>query len=245
MNEIILGDCIDFLKKQKGKIFDVVFTSPPYNRLRNDTYAKFDDINTDYYKMLCELTENCIRLTNGNVIINVQSNMYNKKDLIKWQADFVNYYKGCVVWCKNNPTPSWNYKKEKDVYSVTNAYEYFYFFGDENSNFEANNKILNFLVTNVNTEHFEGHGAVMKLEVAEWFIQNFTKKGDFVFDPFIGCGTTAVACIHNGRRWGGVEIIPEYKEMAEKRIQFELDQHSLFDDIYQDERKEYKQLSLF
>ena len=203
MNEIILGDCIDFLKKQKGKIFDVVFTSPPYNRLRNDTYAKFDDINTDYYKMLCELTENCIRLTNGNVIINVQSNMYNKKDLIKWQADFVNYYKGCVVWCKNNPTPSWNYKKEKDVYSVTNAYEYFYFFGDENSNFEANNKILNFLVTNVNTEHFEGHGAVMKLEVAEWFIQNFTKKGDFVFDPFIGCGTTAVACIHNGRRWGG------------------------------------------
>ena len=49
-DKIILGDCIEYLKNQNGKIFDEVFTSPPYNRIRNDTYAKFDDINTDYYK---------------------------------------------------------------------------------------------------------------------------------------------------------------------------------------------------
>lgn len=63
INEIVSGDCIDYLKKQTGKIFDVVFTSSPYNRIRNDTYAKFDDVNPNYLQMLCDLTENCLRLT--------------------------------------------------------------------------------------------------------------------------------------------------------------------------------------
>jgi DNA modification methylase len=83
----------------------------------------------------------------------------------------------------------------------------------------------------------------MKLEIAEWFIQNFTKKGDYVFDPFFGCGTTGVACIHNGRRWGGVELIPEYKQIAEKRIKLEQDQLSLFDE--EEIEMLYEQQSLF
>lgn len=228
MNEkIILGDCIEYLKNQNGKIFDEVFTSPPYNRIRNDTYAKFDDINTDYYKMLCELTENCLRLTKGNVIINIQSNLFNKIDVARWYGKFAEKLKGVVIWIKTNPQPATNFRN--GVYSVTNAYESFYIFGDDNQEFTANHKIYNYVSSSVNSEHFEGHGAVMKLEIAEWFIQNFTKKNDFVFDPFFGCGTTGVACIHSSRRWGGVELIPEYKAIAEKRIKSELEQKSLFE----------------
>ena len=52
----------------------------------------------------------------------------------------------------------------------------------------------------------------------EWFIDNFTNEGDFVFDPFFGCGTTGVACVNYNRNWGGVEIVPEYIEIARKRI---------------------------
>ena len=37
-------------------------------------------------------------------------------------------------------------------------------------------------------------------------------------DPFFGCGTTGVACVNYERDWGGIEIIPEYKNMAEERI---------------------------
>lgn len=228
MSEIILGDCIEYLKKQEGKIYDVVFTSPPYNRIRNDTYAKFDDINTDYYKMLCDLTENCLRLTKGNVIINIQSNLFNKIDVARWQGKFADKLKGCVIWIKTNPQPATNFRN--GVYSVTNAYENFYVFGENEQEFTSYHKVYNYVSSSVNSEHFEGHGAVMKLEIAEWFIQNFTKKGDYVFDPFFGCGTTAVACIHNGRRWGGVELIPEYKQIAEKRIKLEQDQISLFDE---------------
>ena len=201
--EIILGDCVKYMQGLEGKIFDVAFTSPPYNRIRNDTYAKFDDITSDYYKLLCDVTENLLRLTKGNVIINVQSNMYNKSEIAKWQGAFADKLKGVVVWTKENPCPSWNYKNKKDVFSVTNSFEYFFIFGEDSQDFEANHKIFNYIHSTVNSEHFEGHGAVMKLEIAEFFITNFTKKGDFVFDPFMGMGTTAVACVHNCRRWGG------------------------------------------
>ena len=219
--QIIKGNCIEIFPLIEDNEFDDVFTSPPYNRKRNDTYAKFNDINNDYYQLLRKVTEESLRIAKNNIIINVQTNMYNKKDVLKWLADFADYYKGTVVWCKKNPTPSWNFKKEKNVYSVTNAVENFYIFGKNNTAFEANNKIFNFIISNVNSKHFTGHGAVMKLEIAEWFIRNFTKKDEFVFDPFFGCGTTGVACTHLGRRWGGVELVDEYIQIAEKRIKEE------------------------
>ena len=219
MNEIILGDCLDYMKGLEGKVFDVAFTSPPYNRIRNDTYEEFTDINPNYFEMMCDVTSNLLRLTKGNVIINVQSNLFNKKDVAKWQGVFADKLKGVIIWCKNNPLPTANYRN--GVYSVTNAYEYFFIFGEDSQEFTANTKIYNYINSNVNSEHFEGHGAVMKLEIAEFFIRNFSKKGDYVFDPFMGCGTTGVACVHNGRNWGGVEIIPKYKAMAEKRIKEE------------------------
>ena len=217
--QIILGDCIEFIKNLEGEPFDVAFTSPPYNRIRDDTYSEFHDVNDHYYEMLCNLTENLLRLTKGNVIINIQMNMCNKADVARWHGRFADSLKGVVVWCKNNPQPATNFRN--GVYSVTNAYENFYVLGKDSTEFTANNKIYNYIVSNVNSKHYEGHGAVMKLEVAEFFIENFTKENDFVFDPFMGCGTTAVACMHLKRRWGGCEIVPKYKDMAERRIRDE------------------------
>lgn len=219
MNEVILGDCLQYMKSLEGKVFDVAFTSPPYNRIRDDTYDKFKDINPNYCQMLCDVTKHLLRLTKGNVIINVQSNLFNKADVARWQGQFADKLKGTVIWIKNNPQPATNYRN--GVYSVTNAYEYFFVFGEDSQEFTANSKIYNYVQSNVNSEHFKGHGAVMKLEIAEWFIRNFSKKGDYVFDPFFGCGTTGVACIRNSRNWGGVEIVPEYKAIAEKRIKEE------------------------
>ena len=216
--EIINGDCLEIMKEFSDKCFDVSFTSPPYNRKRNDTYAKFNDVKDDYFDFLCKVTKELLRCTKGSVIINLQSNMYNKIDVAKWQGEFAEYIKGIVIWTKQNPIPSWNYKKDKDVYSVTNGFEYFFVLGEDTKAFEANNKIFNYIHTNVNNEHFKGHSAVMRRDVAEHFIANFTKENDFVFDPFMGCGTTAVVCTELKRRWAGIELVPEYKEIAETRL---------------------------
>jgi len=47
---------------------------------------------------------------------------------------------------------------------------------------------------------------------------NWETPHDLFFDPFLGSGTTAVACINTGRRFIGVEKDPEYFEIARRRI---------------------------
>jgi len=45
-----------------------------------------------------------------------------------------------------------------------------------------------------------------------------TDKNDLVLDPFLGSGTTAVACERLNRRWIGIEINKEYCKIAKERI---------------------------
>ena len=53
-------------------------------------------------------------------------------------------------------------------------------------------------------------------------------EGDSVLDPFLGSGTTAVACERLNRRWIGIEIEEKYCEIAAKRIEKERSQLKLF-----------------
>ncbi len=63
------------------------------------------------------------------------------------------------------------------------------------------------------------HPAVFPIELPEFFIKAFSNKGDIVLDPFIGSGTTAVACINTNRNYIGFELDKQYCEIANERIQ--------------------------
>ena len=63
-----------------------------------------------------------------------------------------------------------------------------------------------------------GHSATFPKELPEWFIKLFTMEGDVVLDPFIGSGTTGIACIDNNRHFIGVDISPEYARFARNRL---------------------------
>ena len=53
-------------------------------------------------------------------------------------------------------------------------------------------------------------------------------EGETVLDPFMGSGTTGVACLRTGRKFIGIEKEPKYFDIACKRIQAELDRSALF-----------------
>ena len=61
-----------------------------------------------------------------------------------------------------------------------------------------------------------------------YIINASTKEGDTVLDPFMGSGTTAIACIREKRNFIGFELNKEYYDKACKRIQLEMAQPSLF-----------------
>ena len=49
-------------------------------------------------------------------------------------------------------------------------------------------------------------------------ITDLTNLGDLILDPFMGSGTTGIACVQTGRNFIGIEIDPKYYAIAEKRI---------------------------
>ncbi len=64
-----------------------------------------------------------------------------------------------------------------------------------------------------------GHSASFPLSLPMWFIKLFTKEGDLVLDPFIGSGTTALACIKLGRHYIGIEMMEKYCNLAIEAIE--------------------------
>lgn len=66
-----------------------------------------------------------------------------------------------------------------------------------------------------------GHPTQKPLALMDWTL-GFVPKAQLVLDPFMGSGTTGVACVRLGRRFTGIEIEPKYFDIACRRIADEL-----------------------
>lgn len=64
-----------------------------------------------------------------------------------------------------------------------------------------------------------GHSASFPISLPMWFIKLFTQEGDLVLDPFIGAGTTALACIKLNRHYVGIEMMEKYCDLATEAIE--------------------------
>ena len=74
-------------------------------------------------------------------------------------------------------------------------------------------------VWTITTKPYKGaHFAVFPPEIPEKCIKAESKIGDSVLDPFNGSGTTGVVAKSLGRDYIGIDLNPEYIEMAQKRI---------------------------
>lgn len=136
--------------------------------------------------------------------------------------DIMNYFvggKGCLfeilTWNKTNPTPQTNncwlpdieyclYFREKGVVKLNDGYEHkskWYVSG-------ANKK---------DKDRFT-HDTIKPLSLVQRHLQHATQPNDIVLDPFIGSGTTAVACKNLGRKYIGFEINPKWHKIACDRL---------------------------
>ena len=73
------------------------------------------------------------------------------------------------------------------------------------------------------------HPTQKPVHLMAWCIEMVTKPGDTIFDPFMGSGTTGVACVQTGRNFIGCEIDAGYFEIAQRRIAEAQAQPSLFE----------------
>ena len=63
------------------------------------------------------------------------------------------------------------------------------------------------------------HPTQKPTELLEILITTYTKQGDTILDPFMGSGSTGVACVNTGRNFIGMELDHNYFEIAKQRIE--------------------------
>ena len=67
-------------------------------------------------------------------------------------------------------------------------------------------------------DEFTGHKSQKPITLLMEIIEKYTNEGDTILDPFMGSGTTGVACARLNRNFIGIEINPQYFEIAQRRI---------------------------
>jgi adenine-specific DNA-methyltransferase len=75
-------------------------------------------------------------------------------------------------------------------------------------------------IPNVKANHVEKtiHPCQFPVELVERLVLAMTNREEWVLDPFMGVGTTAIAALMHGRKAIGEEIVPEYVEIAKERL---------------------------
>jgi DNA modification methylase len=72
------------------------------------------------------------------------------------------------------------------------------------------------------------HPTQKPIDVLKWCIEHIPKPNDTILDPFMGSGTTGVACVKLGRKFIGIEIEPKYFDIARRRIEEAYKQPDMF-----------------
>jgi|TARA_R110002072_G_scaffold15680_4_gene62243 DNA modification methylase len=141
----------------------------------------------------------------------LQINRLSKHRVI-WGANYMNCFegKGALVWIKNQPMPDFS-KAEIASVSWGNKVE-----------------ILNYTWTNFVNTKVTTHPCERPVRLYEWCIEQIPNKPCSILDPFMGSGSSAIACVNLGRKFIGIELNEDYFNIACERIRKAYDQPDLF-----------------
>ena len=237
MIKLILGDCLEEMKKIPDKSIDLVLTSPPYNinlRIRGNEYCKrspneqgpcnkyneFKDSYSveEYYEIQRSAISEMLRVSKQIFYI-IQPLTGNKEALFRLIGNYAGQIKEIIVWDKKNAEPAIMRQVLNSEYELiivfdsTTARQRLF----ENAQFDRGT-LSNIFRQGKSTERIDGHAATFPKDLVSKILLNFTAANHTVLDPFMGSGTTGVACKELGRNFIGIEISPEYYEIAKKRI---------------------------
>ena len=255
-NKVINGDSLKELKKIPDETFDIIFADPPYNlqlqnslvrpdrskvNAVNDKWDQFESFKT-YDKFTNEWLSECKRILKKNGSIWVIGSYHNIFRVGKIIQDLGFWILNDVIWNKNNPMP--NFRGTR----FTNAHETLIWASkSKKSKYTFNYQSLKCLNDDLQMrsdwtfpicngkERLKKNGKkVHSTQKPEALLHRIilatTNKGDSIFDPFLGTGTTAVVAKKLGRNYYGIEKEKKYFKAASNRIR----KTKVLDDSYLD-----------
>jgi len=225
-------DALEFLRQIPDGSVDLVVTDPPYNisqkndlkingRIIKKNFGEWD-FNFNPVPILAELRR--VLKSNGQIYVfcgTAQIPIYMREFIEKW------FFRNLLVWYKTNPPP----RLSKTNYLFANEY-IIYAIKEKGKpslstfNFSSQTTMHNAFVSGAlqGKERLKGtdgiaiHPTQKPLAILKKLISVSSNEGDVVLDPFMGIGSTAVACKELKRNFIGCEINREYVDWANKRL---------------------------
>jgi site-specific DNA-methyltransferase (adenine-specific) len=248
LNKIFCKSSEDMSELPSNSVHLVV-TSPPYNVGKE--YDKDLDLN-EYREFLKRVFREVKRVLvpGGRLCINI-ANLGRKPYLplhayiIQDMLDLGFLMRGEIIWNKaggGSPSTAWGSWLSAKNPTLRDQHEYILVFSKDTFTRQnpfgrkstiSREEFLEFTKSvwtfpAVSAKEI-GHPAPFPVELPYRLIQLYTFEGEVVLDPFMGSGQTAIAALKSKRFYVGYEIIPEYVELAQKRIKaFEKRQVYLF-----------------
>lgn len=219
LNTIHNEDCLEGMKRIPDGSVDMILTDIPYgvvnrrsNGLRDLDKGNADVFSHDLQTLLDELT----RISRGQIIVFCGKEQFS--DIYEFFAN----KKGTtrpIVWHKSNPSPM------NGQYVYLSGVELAVWFKPRGR------KVFNAHCKNTVFKHSNGsrkiHPTQKNVNLFEELITDNTNENEIVFDPFMGSGTTAIACINTNRNFIGFELDETYHKLSLERIENHTKQLSL------------------
>ncbi len=203
INKIINADCLEAMKQIPDGSIDLVLTDPPYgiklpcrgknygtatHKSRKATNDSWDDFIPDK-----RYFDEMFRVSRNQIIFG--ANYF-------WE----NFYSSpCyIIWDKRGNLP--------DVPFAPVEFAWTSFKQMSKKYISINHGFIS------DTNDHKLHPTQKPTELMKMIVKDFTKQGDLVLDPFLGSGTTTVACKELGRNYIGIEISERYCAIARERL---------------------------
>jgi len=232
LNKISCMDCLEYLKTIPDNFVDLIVTDPPYNvsQKNNIKHGSLNvtknfgdwDFGFDPIPVLKELKR--VLKPTGQIYVFCAT-----KQIPIYMNVFENewFFRNLLVWNKTNPAP----RISKTNFLFANEY-LLYAINEKGMptkstfNFNKQNEMHNIFITSTlqGKERLKGddrkaiHPTQKPLSILKRLIEISSNEGDIVLDPFMGVGSTAVACKKLGRNFIGCELSEEYYSISKIRL---------------------------
>lgn len=225
MTDLYNTDCMEMLKNVPNNSIDLIVTDPPYKctprgctgtmggywkseRAKKGLIFNYNNISCKKY--LLEF----YRILKEKTILYIMCNNVNLQEIINKGVKSGFIFVKCLIWEKGHKICGRYYM---------NCFEYIVLFrqgGDRPINKCGTPDILKVPIKKLKgADGYNLHDTEKPVELMQILVENSSNPNDVVLDPFMGIGSTGIACVNTNRNFIGIEIDKTYFDIAKNRIE--------------------------
>jgi len=196
--EIYNADCLDVMREMEDGSVDAVITAPPYGN--GTEYGVYIDTKDNLRQLVSAFMPQATRIGKSVFVTSGVANMWLYPEPT-WTLSWVNP--------AGVGSSSWGFTCWQPILA----------YGRDPYLQDGKGRRPDTLFQMKTDKDKNDHPCAKPDNVMRWIIERTTREDDLILDPFMGSGTTGVACVKEGRKFIGIEIDESYYAIAKRRIQ--------------------------